>query len=40
MRVDEWTIIGRTMTRAADSGSAAELAERVASAVAARVELR
>jgi biotin carboxylase len=40
VRVDEWTIIGRTVVRAADSGSAAELAERVASAVASRIELR
>lgn len=37
--VDDWTIAGRTIVRAADSRSAAELAERVASAVAARIEL-
>jgi|GEM_PF-3456404 len=40
VRVDDWTIVGRTIVCAADSGSAAELAERVAGAVAARIELR
>jgi biotin carboxylase len=40
VRVDEWTIIGRTLVRGTDSSSAARLAERVASAVAARIELR
>jgi biotin carboxylase len=40
VRVDEWTIVGRTMTRAADSDSAAQLAEQVATAVATRIELR
>jgi len=40
LRVDEWTIAGRTIVRANDSHAAAELAERVASAVAARIELR
>ena len=39
IRVDAWTIIGRTMVRGRDSEAAAELAERVASAVAARIEL-
>ena len=40
VRVDEWTIVGRTIVRAASSHAAAELAERVASAVAQRIELR
>jgi hypothetical protein len=39
VRVDEWTIAGRTIVRAEHSHAAAELAERVASAVAARIEL-
>jgi biotin carboxylase len=39
VRVDEWTIVGRTMVRAADSGSAAALAERVASEAAALITL-
>jgi biotin carboxylase len=39
VRVDEWTIVGRTMVRAADSGSAAALAERVAHEVAERITL-
>ena len=39
VRVDEWTIVGRTMVRAADSGSAAALAERVANEVASRITL-
>ncbi|MET0386019.1 MAG: ATP-grasp domain-containing protein [Polyangiales bacterium] len=39
LQVDEWTILGRVMTRAADSGGAAQLAEQVASEVAGRIAL-
>jgi biotin carboxylase len=40
LRVDDWTILGRSLVRAADSCSAALLAERVATSVAAHIELR
>ncbi|MET0385402.1 MAG: ATP-grasp domain-containing protein [Polyangiales bacterium] len=39
VRVDEWTILGRVMVRAADSGGAAGLAERVAGEAAERIAL-
>jgi biotin carboxylase len=39
VRVDEWTILGRTMVRGTDSASAARLAERIATDVAARIVL-
>ena len=39
VRVDEWTILGRTMVRGADSAAAAALAEHIASDVAARIQL-
>jgi biotin carboxylase len=39
VRVDEWTILGRTMVQGADSGAAASLAERVASDVAEHIAL-
>jgi biotin carboxylase len=39
VRVDEWTILGRTMVKGRDSASAARLAERIAADVAGRVEL-
>jgi biotin carboxylase len=38
-RVDEWTILGRTMVRGKDSDSAARLAEQIASHVAASIQL-
>jgi biotin carboxylase len=39
VRVDEWTILGRTMVRGRDSASAAQLAERIATDVASSIEL-
>lgn len=39
VRVDEWTILGRVMVRGRDSASAANLAERMASVVASRIQL-
>jgi biotin carboxylase len=39
VRVDEWTILGRTMVRGTDSASAAKLAEQIAVEVANRVRL-
>jgi biotin carboxylase len=39
VRVDEWTILGRTMVRGRDSASAAQLAERIATDVASGIEL-
>jgi biotin carboxylase len=39
VRVDEWTILGRTMVRGDDSARAAELAARIAGAVSARIQL-
>jgi biotin carboxylase len=39
VRVDEWTILGRTMVRGTDSHSAAQLAERIARDVADGIEL-
>jgi hypothetical protein len=39
VRVDEWTILGRTMVRGRDSAAAAQLAERIATDVASGIEL-
>ena len=39
VRVDEWTILGRTMVRGRDSAGAARLAEHIASDVAAHITL-
>ena len=39
VRVDEWTILGRVMVRGRDSADAANLAERMASVVASRIQL-
>jgi biotin carboxylase len=40
VRVDDWTIIGRTLVRGLDSAGAAEFAGKVAEVVSQRIELR
>jgi hypothetical protein len=39
VRVDQWTILGRTLVRSTDSSAAAAFAEQIASGVASRVTL-
>jgi hypothetical protein len=39
VRVDDWTILGRTLVRGTDAQAAARLAEHIAQVIAARVEL-
>jgi hypothetical protein len=40
VRVDEWTLLGRTMVRAGDSAAAARFAAQVAHDVAAAIQLQ